>query len=175
FALDMQASITGHPSMSQWEFGDGSVATNRPYASHAWDVPGDYIVVLRVYNSTYPAGISTTAIVHVATAIHYVALNNASPAAPYASWTTAATNIQDAVDAASALGALVLVTNGVYKMGGRPVYGITNRVTVDKVMRVHSVNGPDVTVIEGYQVPIEQNGPTGEAAIRCVYLTNRAS
>ncbi|HKQ40084.1 MAG TPA: PKD domain-containing protein [Verrucomicrobiae bacterium] len=175
FPLDMHASITGHPSILRWDFGDGSVVTNRPHVSHAWEAAGDYIVVLRVYNATYPGGISATAIVHVATAVHYVALDSASPAAPYTSWTTAATNIQDAIDATSALGALVLVTNGVYQTGGRRVYDITNRVSVDKVIRIQSVNGPAVTVIKGYQVPAEGGGPTGEAAIRCVYLTNRAS
>src|SRR5205809_973777 len=75
-------------------------------------------------------------------AIRYVNVNSASPAPPYTNWTTAATTIQDAVDAAVA-GDQILVTNGISKTGGRvasETEGNTNRVAVTKAINVQSVN-----------------------------------
>jgi len=94
-------------------------------------------------------------------------------AAPFMSWDTAATNIQDAIDAASA-GDVVWVTNGVYATGGKVMDGdLTNRVVLDKALTVQSVNGPFVTTIRGSLDPTTStNGPL---ALRCAWVTNGAS
>ncbi len=80
FTLGMQAQIEGRPIASMWDFGDGNTATNQPFTSHVWAVPGSYTVVLRAYNQSQPGGISATVTVHVvAQPIHYVAVASANP------------------------------------------------------------------------------------------------
>ncbi len=82
-------------------------------------------------------------------AAHYVDLNTPNPTSPYTNWATAARVIQDAVDAATA-GDEVLVTNGLYAVGARPGADyVTNRVSVDKPLTLRSVNGPQLTMIDG--------------------------
>ena len=73
-------------------------------------------------------------------------LNCTNATWPFADWATAATNIQDAVDAAVA-GDLVLVTNGVYVTGGAAKYGVS--VLVTNALTLQSANGSAVTAIDG--------------------------
>jgi hypothetical protein len=100
----------------------------------------------------------------------YVSQNSVNPAPPYTNWDTAAHIIQVAVDAANA-GDEIVVSNGVYTTGGRSVgiSALANRVVLDKPLAVRSLNGPDATIIQGYQVPGTTNG---DAATRCVYMTS---
>jgi len=103
---------------------------------------------------------------------YYVNAGNAAPTAPFTTWSTAATNIQDAVDQTS-VGDVVLVTNGLYAHGGKAMDGvITNRISVSKAILVRSVNGPNVTIIQGAWDPAATNGP---GAVRCAWLTNSAT
>ncbi len=102
-------------------------------------------------------------------ATHFVDANSTNAVAPYLSWATAASNIQAAVDAAQTSDT-ILVTNGIYNSGGRNFSGSQNRAAIDsKVLTIMSVNGPLVTVIEGFKVP---NTGTGLTAVRGVYLTS---
>jgi hypothetical protein len=145
YPVDLTAVIEGRTTASAWEFGDGVVVSNRLWATHSWLAPGDYVVVLRAYSESHPAGVSATVTVHVlAQPVHYVAADSTNPLPPYTSWATAAASIQDAVDQAYG-GSEIVVTNGVYATGGRAVVGtMTNRVAVDKPLTVRSVNGPAV-------------------------------
>jgi hypothetical protein len=94
----------------------------------------------------------------------YVDANNAAPGPPYSTWATAATNIQDAVDVAVA-GDEIAVTNGVYQSGQRvwPPGEWTNRLAVTKPLKLYSVNGSGVTIIDA------------GGQIRCVYLVADAT
>lgn len=104
-------------------------------------------------------------------AVRYVNLNCLAPTSPYTTWATAATNIQDAIDT-SVAGDEIIVTNGIYRHDGRAVAGsMTNRVAVTAAVAVRSVNGPEYTFIQGSRDPLTTNG---DAAVRCVYLTNGA-
>jgi len=85
FGADFDAHIIGRVSGSRWEFGDGMVVSNRPYARHAWTRAGNYAVVLRAQNESHPAGVTATVMVQVVSQpVHYVSLSSASPSAPIA-------------------------------------------------------------------------------------------
>ncbi len=154
YPVDFTGSIDGRTDLSVWTLGDGALEIDQPYAAHSWSAPGDYLVSLWAFNDSYPGGISVTVTIHVVTGLHYVATVSANPIAPYTSWATAATNILDAITAATEPGASVLVTNGTYP----PIVWTNGPAQGSDFLSVRSVNGPRFTVING--------GHTN----RCVYL-----
>jgi PKD repeat protein len=164
--LEFTTLIAGRTTASSWDFGDGVTATNQLIVSHSWAGLGDYSLVLRAFNESNPEGISATVTIHVVPRpVYYVSVDSLNPVAPYSSWATAATDIQDAVDVATVAGSQVLVTNGIYARGARLTVGdaIVNRLVVDKPLSLQSVNGPQFTIIDGGR------------SNRCVHLAYYAS
>src|ERR1039458_2447684 len=92
--------------------------------------------------------------------VRYVNVNNANPKPPYTNWATAATDIQSAVDAAEA-GDQIVVTNGTYYNSAIGWEPFPTSVVVDKALVLRSVNGPNVTVING-------------GMQKCLYLASNA-
>lgn len=103
--------------------------------------------------------------------LHYVDINSTNALPPFTNWSTAATAIQDAIDAA-AEGDHVLVADGVYATGGQVWYGVTNRVSISRALTVESVHGPAASIIQGY---LDQGGIFSPSCVRCAYITNGAA
>ncbi|MBN2161356.1 MAG: PKD domain-containing protein [Pontiellaceae bacterium] len=77
---------------------------------------------------------------HLFASTLYVDLNSPSSTAPFDRWSTAATNIQQAVDL-SVTGDTIVVADGHYQLDAE--ISITNSVTLQ------SLNGPEATIIDG--------------------------
>lgn len=89
-------------------------------------------------------------------ATHYVVPTNSAAADPYTNWATAGTNIIDVVKAAMTNTGtrLVYITNGTYYP--------TNSIGVTNAMTIQSVNGRDLTILNG----------SAAGNSRCVALVN---
>lgn len=83
-------------------------------------------------------GFALLAASNLLAATHYVSMESTNPTPPYTNWATAATDVQDAVDAAAS-NDVVLVTDGAYP----------GSVTVTNPLALLSVNGPRLTTIDG--------------------------
>jgi hypothetical protein len=116
---------------------------------------------MKFHLNTMVAGLAAFWCIQAPAAELYVSLNCTNPQPPYTDWSIAATNIQDAINAANT-GDLIMVSNGVYQTGGQLFGSGSNRVVVSKAATVQSVNGPAVTIIQG------------ASSMRCAYVTNNA-
>jgi parallel beta-helix repeat protein len=168
-------SVAGQQSFSCFWFKDGLLladsdkysstrASNFAISNFDASDAGSYQVVI-----SNAFGVTTSLLAQVV--IHCVDAAGTGPIAPYSTWATAATHIQDAIDAASA-GDCVWVTNGIYSSGGKVMTAdLTNRVAVDKPLTLMSINGYSATVIRGAWDPVTTTGP---GAVRSVWLTTGA-
>ncbi|MEI2722106.1 MAG: PKD domain-containing protein [Verrucomicrobiota bacterium] len=175
--FDFVSQVAGIESSPGYWFKDGSLLTGSSHflgadSTHltvkglsAADT-GDYQLVV-----SNAFGMTTSRVASVA--LHFVNAGNPAATAPYTNWVTAAGNIQDAIDAASA-DAVILVTNGIYNTGGKltDVFDVTNRIALDKPVTVVSVNGPFQTAVEGQWDPVSTNGVN---AVRCALLSSNSS
>lgn len=95
---------------------------------------------------------------------------------PGTAWSNAFHVIQNAVDAASG-GYTILVTNGVYDVGGAvaPGQGLSSRVCIATNLSLVSVNGPEVTRIVGHYDDLGDLEGNGPYAVRGLYLVDGAS
>lgn len=115
-------------------YGPGIVYTH-PLAGQPLATRVDYYAV--AYDSTGNPQTSPTNTFYVADYVAYVKTNG-TPVPPYNTWATAATNINEAIYAVIP-GGIVWVTNGTYD----------GEVVIRKSCTVKSVNGPEVTLIDG--------------------------
>jgi uncharacterized repeat protein (TIGR02543 family) len=101
--------------------------------------------------------------------IIYVAASRPDDSGDGFSWATAKKTIQAGVDLATN-GMTVLVGDGTYNQGGciTPGYTLSNRVVITKAINVRSVNGPEVTIIEGSGTNVFGSA----SSMRCVYMNN---
>ncbi|NCC52773.1 MAG: PKD domain-containing protein, partial [Spartobacteria bacterium] len=168
FVQHFESRIKGPVAGYTWDMGDGTIVSNQVLVDHAYAAPGSYDVVLSAeaggFTLTATTRVEVSAIISAPGSngtTRFVSLSGGH-VPPFASWADAATNIQAAIDV-SAPGNLVLVTNGLYRTGKRVVHGMPTRVAVTRPITVRSVNGPDVTAIEG-------GNRWDSDPVRCAYL-----
>ncbi len=112
---------------------------------------------IRIVNGTVDMG------AYESVTVHYVFVDGTNPVPPYATWQTAATNIQEGVDI-SAVGDTVMVGNGTYNLLSEIV--VTNAITIK------GYNGTDATFVDGGGVVRCFNLGTAACVIVDITITN---
>ncbi len=140
---------SGHTDVSSALFAGGATATITAYAAPGWQFAGwagetnggsvfaNSMTV--TMNQPRPLTAQFVRSSPITDATRFVSPTG-SHSPPFDTWLTAATNIQSAVDAATA-GETILVTNGTYVLA--------SEVRLDKGVALRSVNGPGLTVLDG--------------------------
>ncbi len=152
YSLAFDANIQGEAQGFVWDFGDGVLMTNICRTEHGFATQGLYQIVLTVSN----AGGSTTftAEVDVIELRRFYVTMDGKDSHSGMSWEEAKATLQSAADAAWAPGSEIIVSNGFYAVGGSN----GSRLHLKAPLNVYSVNGPEVTTIQG--------GPSN----RCAFL-----
>jgi hypothetical protein len=168
--------IAGQGPFTCWWLKGGTLVQNGPHYTSADTTnvlvngfgPADAGTYQLVASNGF--GVATSQVMQVV--VHCANAGGSTPVSPYSDWSSAATNLQDAVDAAS-LGEFVLATNGIYATGGRVVSAdLTNRVALLRPVVLTSINGAGPTIIQGVWDPVSTNGP---GAVRCAWLGDGAT
>lgn len=142
-----------------WDFGAGATATsvggNPAIQSVTFSGYGSRTVTLTVET---PSGATATATVvdcvKVGSAAIFVDATNENPVWPYATWATAATNVQDVFDS--------LITDGTTSLSvtvANGSYTITEPyIVISYPIRIESLEGPDVTTIRAASSSTDARG-----------------
>lgn len=154
------SDVTGRVTRLLWTFGDGTSLTNEGIATHTWATTGSVDVVLTAWNLDYPSGVASTVRVLVGSAnlATYADASGANPVYPFTSWSTAATSLQQAVDACLD-GGVVSVAPGVYRASSADA---SNVVRITRNLRVQGSGDQATTILEG---DLNQG-------VRCVYMSD---
>ena len=158
FTADIRGKVVGYA----WHWGDGSVSSNIVKTSHAYEHSREYSLMLQAWNNEVRR--QTNVLVHVGIGYTNYVSKSGKHIWPYESWEMAATNIQSAIDANPVHGGTVIVDNGTYNTGRVVVNRMLNRISITNSLTVRSLNGPEVTVIEGEESVFD------EIPLRCAYV-----
>ena len=167
-------AATGNGLSYQWFFNGAPLTDGGQFSGSAsptlniFDVQGTNVGAYTVEVTNLISETNSQPAQLTIASIRYVNLNNTTPVSPYTTWSTASTDIQSAINV-STLGDLIIVTNGVYGTNSQMLNSAS--VSITQPITLQSVNGPGVTIIQGYQVPGTTNG---SAAVRCVYMINNS-
>lgn len=144
--------------------------TSQPYTWISPDIylaPGTNIIILSVTNSFGTRVERNVQVNRILGVSRYVDDDSSFAQPPYTNWSTAASNIQDAIAVCSP-GDIVHVNDGLYNQGFAVAPLDRFRVAITNVILLKSVNGADVTIIEGQGPHLSPN------AVRGVYMVDGA-
>jgi len=140
--IEVQGIVAGSVSGLTIDFDDGTLLSNTLFSTHTWGQTGSYDVVLSAFNNIYPAGVAETQRVEVLLLkdLTQFVSTTGNDANDGSSWAHAKATIQAGIDAQQFEGASVWVSNG--------TYSISSEITVNKALKIISLNGPASTSVD---------------------------